>query len=214
MRVVVADDVLFTRAGLVRLLRGAGVEWSARPATWTRCARRAAPARRGSSTSGCRRRTPTRDWSPPPGSARSYPGTGVLVLSQYVEPSYAMRLIEDHPEGVGYLLKERVFDVGRPRRRAAPGQRRRDRGRPDHRRPPGRPATPDRSPRRADRARARGARAGRRGPLEPRDRGQALRHRAHRRGAHQADLPQARPRRRQDSHRRVLAVLTYLRAAP
>ena len=40
-----------------------------------------------------------------------YPGIGVLVLSQYVEPSYAMRLIEDRPEGVGYLLKDRVFDV-------------------------------------------------------------------------------------------------------
>lgn len=28
-----------------------------------------------------------------------------------MEPSYAIRLIQDHPEGVGYLLKERVFDV-------------------------------------------------------------------------------------------------------
>jgi hypothetical protein len=36
---------------------------------------------------------------------------GVLLLSQYVEPSYAMRLIQDHPERVGYLLKERVFDA-------------------------------------------------------------------------------------------------------
>ena len=36
---------------------------------------------------------------------------GVLLLSDYVEPSYALRLIEDHPERVGYLLKERVFDV-------------------------------------------------------------------------------------------------------
>jgi DNA-binding NarL/FixJ family response regulator len=36
---------------------------------------------------------------------------GVLLLSQYVEPSYAMRLLEEHPERVGYLLKERVFDV-------------------------------------------------------------------------------------------------------
>jgi DNA-binding NarL/FixJ family response regulator len=40
-----------------------------------------------------------------------HPGVGVLVLSQYVEPSYAMRLLEEHPEKVGYLLKERVFDV-------------------------------------------------------------------------------------------------------
>jgi DNA-binding NarL/FixJ family response regulator len=35
-----------------------------------------------------------------------HPEIGVLVLSQYVEPSYAMRLIQDHPERVGYLLKE------------------------------------------------------------------------------------------------------------
>lgn len=41
----------------------------------------------------------------------SHPGIGVLVLSQYVEPRYAMRLIEDRPEGVGYLLKDRVFDI-------------------------------------------------------------------------------------------------------
>ena len=39
------------------------------------------------------------------------PETGVLVLSQYVEPSYALRLIEDHPGRVGYLLKDRVFDI-------------------------------------------------------------------------------------------------------
>jgi len=38
------------------------------------------------------------------------PDIGILVLSQYVEPSFAMRLIEDYPEGMGYLLKERVFD--------------------------------------------------------------------------------------------------------
>jgi DNA-binding NarL/FixJ family response regulator len=40
-----------------------------------------------------------------------HPGVGVLVLSQYVEPSYAMQLLEEHPERVGYLLKERVFDA-------------------------------------------------------------------------------------------------------
>ena len=40
-----------------------------------------------------------------------HPDVGVLVLSQYVEPSYAMRLLEEHPERVGYLLKQRVFDV-------------------------------------------------------------------------------------------------------
>src|SRR4029453_5148781 len=40
-----------------------------------------------------------------------HPAVGGLVLSQYVEPSYAMRLLEEHPERVGYLLKDRVFDV-------------------------------------------------------------------------------------------------------
>jgi DNA-binding NarL/FixJ family response regulator len=39
------------------------------------------------------------------------PGTGVLLLSQYVEPDYAMRLLADGAEGVGYLLKQRVSDV-------------------------------------------------------------------------------------------------------
>jgi DNA-binding NarL/FixJ family response regulator len=36
---------------------------------------------------------------------------GVLLLSQYVEAGYAIRLLEEHPEQVGYLLKERVFDI-------------------------------------------------------------------------------------------------------
>ena len=40
-----------------------------------------------------------------------HPGVGVLVLSQYLEPSYALRLLETHPEQVGYLLKERVFSA-------------------------------------------------------------------------------------------------------
>ena len=38
------------------------------------------------------------------------PGTGVLLLSSYVEPEYAMRLLESQPGGIGYLLKDRVFD--------------------------------------------------------------------------------------------------------
>lgn len=34
----------------------------------------------------------------------------MLVLTQYIEPGYALRLISDHPEKVGYLLKDRLFD--------------------------------------------------------------------------------------------------------
>jgi DNA-binding NarL/FixJ family response regulator len=40
-----------------------------------------------------------------------HPGVGVLVLSQYVEPAYAMELLAESAEGVGYLLKDRVSDV-------------------------------------------------------------------------------------------------------
>jgi DNA-binding NarL/FixJ family response regulator/class 3 adenylate cyclase len=41
-----------------------------------------------------------------------HPDTGVLVLSQYVESEYAMELLSDSAEGVGYLLKDRVADIG------------------------------------------------------------------------------------------------------
>src|SRR5207244_13334957 len=40
-----------------------------------------------------------------------YPDTAVLVLSQYVEESYALELLQGSAEGVGYLLKDRVYDL-------------------------------------------------------------------------------------------------------
>ncbi len=40
-----------------------------------------------------------------------HPTVGVLVLSQYIEPTYAMELLAENAEGVGYLLKDRVSDV-------------------------------------------------------------------------------------------------------
>jgi len=42
---------------------------------------------------------------------RRLPETGVLILSQFCEPAFALQLIGERPEGVGYLLKERVGDV-------------------------------------------------------------------------------------------------------
>jgi DNA-binding NarL/FixJ family response regulator len=41
-----------------------------------------------------------------------HPGTGVLVFSQYIETRYAARLLQGNAAGVGYLLKDRVADVG------------------------------------------------------------------------------------------------------
>ena len=40
-----------------------------------------------------------------------YPSVGVLVLSQYVESAYALRLLQEHPTASGYLLKQRVGDI-------------------------------------------------------------------------------------------------------
>jgi DNA-binding NarL/FixJ family response regulator len=40
-----------------------------------------------------------------------HPGTAVLVLSQYIEAGYALELLQDSAEGVGYLLKDRVYDL-------------------------------------------------------------------------------------------------------
>jgi DNA-binding NarL/FixJ family response regulator len=43
---------------------------------------------------------------------QSQPEVGVLLLSQHVEPAYALQLVEDLPTGSGYLLKDRVTDIG------------------------------------------------------------------------------------------------------
>ncbi len=51
-----------------------------------------------------------------------HPGTGVLVLSQYIEADYALDLLSESAEGVGYLLKDRVSDVSRVRSGRAAGR--------------------------------------------------------------------------------------------
>ncbi|MBO1332191.1 response regulator transcription factor [Streptomyces sp. VRA16 Mangrove soil] len=45
------------------------------------------------------------------GIRRAHPGTGVLLLSQYVETTSTVQALVEHPEGFGYLLKERVADA-------------------------------------------------------------------------------------------------------
>ena len=75
------------------------------------------------------------------------PGFPVLVLSQYVEQLYARELLSTGQGAVGYLLKERVADVARVRRRRTAGGRGRHRARPrggrgDHGPPPGRARRP------------------------------------------------------------------------
>jgi DNA-binding NarL/FixJ family response regulator len=113
MRVVIAEDAVLLRAGVTRLLADEGIETVAAvdngddlldavqehrpdlaivdvrmPPTFTDEGLRAALAAR-----------------------KELPGLPVLVLSQYVEESYAVELLSGGAGGVGYLLKERVADV-------------------------------------------------------------------------------------------------------
>ena len=71
---------------------------------------------------------------PPNRSAHDHPDIGVLVLSNYLESRYAMQLLAEVPERVGYLLKERVSDVAILTDAPPTHRRRRVRRRPDHRR--------------------------------------------------------------------------------
>jgi DNA-binding NarL/FixJ family response regulator len=114
VRVVIAEDSVLLREGVARLLEDAGFE---------------VVAQTGSADDVMLK---VRSYSPdvvivdirmPPTHTdeglraaqeirEKHPGTGVLVLSQYVEPAYALELLAESAEGVGYLLKDRVSDVG------------------------------------------------------------------------------------------------------
>jgi DNA-binding NarL/FixJ family response regulator len=113
VRVVVADDQMLTRAGLVHLLREAGIDVVGQGEDAQRLLDQIRVERPDAAVVDIRM-PPTHTDEGLVAAERirdEHPDVAVLVLSQYVEPSYAMRLIEHHPEGVGYLLKERVFDV-------------------------------------------------------------------------------------------------------
>jgi DNA-binding NarL/FixJ family response regulator len=113
MRVVVADDVMLTRQGIVRLLRDAGIDVVAEAEDAEGLLRHVRLTRPDAAIVDIRMPpTHTDEGLVAAQTIRTeHPAVGVLVLSQYVEPSYALRLIEEHPERAGYLLKERVFDV-------------------------------------------------------------------------------------------------------
>ena len=114
IRVVLADDSVLLREGIARLLEDAGFEIV------------------GQSGNAEDLLLKVRSYSPdiaiidirmPPTHTdeglraaqeirEQYPGTAVLVLSQYVESGIALELIQESAEGVGYLLKDRVGDLG------------------------------------------------------------------------------------------------------
>ncbi|HEY9241792.1 MAG TPA: response regulator transcription factor [Streptosporangiaceae bacterium] len=113
MRVVIAEDAALFRDGLTRLIESRGHQVAASVADG------------GALISAVARHHPdvvVADIRMPPTHTdeglraaielrNRHPGTGVLVLSQYIETRYAARLLEGNAAGVGYLLKDRVADV-------------------------------------------------------------------------------------------------------
>jgi DNA-binding NarL/FixJ family response regulator len=113
VRVVIADDSVLLREGLARLLGDAGFDVVGQAGTADELMLkvrsydpqvaivdiRMPPTH---TDEGLRAAQEIRE---------KYPATGVLVLSQYVDPGYALELLQQSAEGVGYLLKDRVANV-------------------------------------------------------------------------------------------------------
>lgn len=113
MRVVVADDAVLLREGLVRILTEDGYDVVAAVGSGPdllHAARAHAPA------------LVIADVRMPPHHTddgivaarqirRDLPNTAVVLLSQYVEATAAMDLFHDNPAGLGYLLKDRVLQI-------------------------------------------------------------------------------------------------------
>jgi DNA-binding NarL/FixJ family response regulator len=111
--VVIGEDDVLMREGIARLLADAGFEVVSQAGDAEAFLRKSLAHRPDVAVV---------DIQMPPGSGddglqaalelrRRLPETGILVLSQYYEEQYALDLIDDSAEGVGYLLKERVGDV-------------------------------------------------------------------------------------------------------
>jgi serine/threonine-protein kinase len=113
VRVVIADDEVLLRDGLARLLEDAGFEVAGRCGDADTLLRTVATRRPDVALVDIRM---------PPHHGddgliaaqeirRKHPEIGVLVLSHHLESRFAMRLLEEAPERAGYLLKERVSDI-------------------------------------------------------------------------------------------------------
>jgi DNA-binding NarL/FixJ family response regulator len=113
MRVVLADDSVLLREGIARLLEDAGFEIVAQSGTAEDLLRHVGLHKPDVALVDIRMPpTQTDEGLRAAQQIRErWPECGVLVLSQYVEPAYAMELLGENAEGVGYLLKDRVSDV-------------------------------------------------------------------------------------------------------
>jgi len=114
MRVVIADDAMLIREGTARLLEDAGVQVAGKAGDAQQLLRIVATEQPDVAIVDIKMPPTFSDEGLAAAEQirNSHPGVGVLVLSQYLETRYATRLIEDHPQALGYLLKERVSDIG------------------------------------------------------------------------------------------------------
>lgn len=113
MKVVIADDSVLLREGIVRLLEDAGLEVAGQAGTADELMLKVRSYKPDVAIVDIRMPpTQTDEGLRAAKEIREkHPETSVLVLSQYLEPAYAMELLSESAEGVGYLLKDRVADI-------------------------------------------------------------------------------------------------------
>jgi DNA-binding NarL/FixJ family response regulator len=113
VRVVIADDSRLLREGIASLVRGEGIDVVAQASSADELL--VAVDEHEPDVAIVDIRMPPTHTDEGLIAARSirerYPKTSVVLLSQYLEPRYAQRLLADQPGGLGYLLKERVSDI-------------------------------------------------------------------------------------------------------
>ncbi|MGE0228508.1 MAG: response regulator transcription factor [Dehalococcoidia bacterium] len=114
MRVVIADDSFLLREGLARLLAEAGIEVAESVADGN-ALEAAVRAEQPDVALVDIRMPPTFTHEGAQAAQRlraEHPGLGILLLSQVIEVRYAVDLARAHPARFGYLLKDRVLDIG------------------------------------------------------------------------------------------------------
>ncbi len=113
MRVVIAEDLALLRDGLMRLLRDNDVDVVAAVSDGDALVREVVAHKPDLAVVDIRLPPHFRDEGLRAAleARRQVPGTAVLVVSQYVEQTYAEELLADRGGGVGYLLKDRVMHV-------------------------------------------------------------------------------------------------------
>ena len=113
LRVAIGEDDVLLREGIARILTDAGLEVVAQSGDADDLLRRAL-AHRPDVVITDVQMPPRREDDGLQAAMelrRRAPQIGVLILSQFCEPAYVMDLVGERPEGIGYLLKERVGDV-------------------------------------------------------------------------------------------------------